>query len=785
MTKQHFDPYARKYSSLSVKDLLDGREACHLQLSHSSNVFATAIGMYLIRSDDPDAKEYTPPSQAVAKRGRLGPRTLENSVVKPWSWPCVLVFVREWMDPHEIHGYDQQPIPPFLYLSDGRVIPVCTVLANLYEGSPARSTGPLTFTSNIIGGGYPVLSEVQGQEHVGSIACLVSDGDRYFALTNQHVAGEAGREIYTMVKGERRRVGVAATNSLRKADFKRLYPAFSGSDLQSNLDIGLINVDDVSQWTSQVFGLGVLGPLIDFDSITATLDWIGIPVLAHGGASGRMEGEIKALFYRYRTVNGTDFVSDFLIGGRGSAPLLTGPGDSGTLWCVDPLAGCETLPLAQQTQRQGTKAKKLPERYRPIAVEWGGQKLSGPEGDQYTQYALASSLAAACAQLDIEVITDINAEHTQYWGAVGHYKIAQLAINLAQSPELKRFLTDNLAQLTYDAAQIQANNIARDASQFVPLADVPDLVWKTNINRGGKAARAQENWNHYTDIDQPGKDGRTLSELCGDPPRISLSDWISFYQTAPVPSASKSRSNNMGALPFRVWQIFNAMVDYRKKNDAERFLCAAGILSHYIGDACQPLHSSMHSDGLNGASTGVHSIYEEKMIDVFAEELRQGLDAFLWGAPETGWVPVHSGYQAAQASLQLMRRAQEILPPQTICDTFNPLGGGRSQALIKGMWQALGKQTVHCIAEGARVLALLWDAAYGAAKPGAFTGVVSRSKLQRIYEDQDFLPSLHLKNLEPSDYTIPVGNGAGDSHAPVHPPGKKAKPDHRVTVAVR
>jgi hypothetical protein len=34
-----------------------------------------------------------------------------------------------------------------------------------------------------------VLTDVQGKEHIGSVACLVTDGGRYHALTNQCVAG--------------------------------------------------------------------------------------------------------------------------------------------------------------------------------------------------------------------------------------------------------------------------------------------------------------------------------------------------------------------------------------------------------------------------------------------------------------------------------------------------------------------------------------------------------------------------------------------------------------------
>lgn len=758
MSNSGFNPYDRHYASLSVKDLLDAREAAHIDFMRSRNVVATAIGLYRIRDTDDDAKQSVKVAHAAQARGKLGVRRLDNSSVKSWSWPCVLVFVREWQPLRSIKP--DEAIPPFISLSDGRVIPVCTLEAPLYEGSPARQTGPLTFSSNIVGGGYPVLAEVQGVEHVGSLGCIVTDGDRYFALTNQHVAGVVGREIYTLVRGERVRIGTATGNALRKKPFRDVFPGFPGEDTHSNLDIGLIDLDDASLCTSQVFGLGMLGALVDFNVHSASLDWIGVQLVAHGAHSARLEGEVKALFYRYSALNGTDFVSDFLIGGRGNAALPTGPGDSGTLWCLDP--DVQPQPAAgkgrktkQPKQDGAERAIDKVERYRPVAVQWGGQRLSRRGGNDYTQFALASSAAVACRQLDVEIVADMNAEHTTYWGPVGHYKIAELAAKWVKAPALRKFLTDNLAQLSYDAATIAKGKIVNKATQFVPLADVPDVVWKTNINRGGKAARPQENWNHYVDIDLPGADGRTLSQLCGDPPTVSVKDWIAFYKKAPLPKHSRKRANDMGALPFRIWLIFDALAACGR-SDRSRFLCAAGILAHYIGDACQPLHSSMHSDGLDGASTGVHGAYEEKMVDKFAAEIGDKLDAI---DPKKAFkdklAPVASGYEAAQASIRLMRRSQGRIEPQTLCKTYDDLGGGTSASTIKGLWDAFGDDTVTCIADGTRTLALIWDAAYAAAGKPAYKGVVKPDELRKIYENKTFLPSLHLANQDLGQYPVP------------------------------
>ena len=45
-------PPKRDFSSLSVRDLLEARDAYHVHLAHLANVIATAIGRYRIRLGD-------------------------------------------------------------------------------------------------------------------------------------------------------------------------------------------------------------------------------------------------------------------------------------------------------------------------------------------------------------------------------------------------------------------------------------------------------------------------------------------------------------------------------------------------------------------------------------------------------------------------------------------------------------------------------------------------------------------------------------------------------------
>src|SRR5690349_14516163 len=103
------------FRSLSLRDLLEARDLYHFHLMNKANVVGTAIGLYLIRDDDKAS----------------GPRTLANSRVVAKSWPCVMVFVRKWLDERDF-GFDKKAkasemVPKTLFMPDGRAVPVCVV----------------------------------------------------------------------------------------------------------------------------------------------------------------------------------------------------------------------------------------------------------------------------------------------------------------------------------------------------------------------------------------------------------------------------------------------------------------------------------------------------------------------------------------------------------------------------------------------------------------------------------------------------------------------------------
>jgi len=227
-----FDPNARSFSSLSVKDLLDARDAYHVHLCHLDNVFGTAIGRYLIRDTDPDHDRYVSVRERrEARGGSPKARTLENSTAKPWSWPCILVFVTEWETPEQLHKRRGRVVPPFLYLDDGRIIPTCVVKASLYQG-PRSAPPSLKYTSHLIGGGYPLLTDVQGAEHVGSVGCLAHNVEAgVLHCPPQRLSQHA------VVVGEQEADGTWALCSFAHASFSNLHRTVvprPGSDSNSS-----------------------------------------------------------------------------------------------------------------------------------------------------------------------------------------------------------------------------------------------------------------------------------------------------------------------------------------------------------------------------------------------------------------------------------------------------------------------------------------------------------------------------------------------------------------------
>jgi hypothetical protein len=140
----------------------------------------------------------------------------------------------------------------------------------------------------------------------------------------------------------------------------------------------LVEIDDLKRWKTDVAGLGTMGELYDLNTqnidlsllaehtlVTGKKNSISGRVIGCGAVSGPMEGELLALFYRYKAVGGKEYISDFLVGGRDGQPLPVHHGDSGAVWLLE-------------TQDEDKKTQ-----LRPIALHWGQHKFIEGEEEKH------------------------------------------------------------------------------------------------------------------------------------------------------------------------------------------------------------------------------------------------------------------------------------------------------------------------------------------------------------------------------------------------------------------
>jgi hypothetical protein len=272
-------------------------------------------------------------------------------------------------------------------------------------------------------------------------------------------------------------------------------------------------------------------------------------------------------------------------------------------------------------------------------------------------------------------------------------------------------------------------------------------------------------------MDEPPPDGSpTLLALCSNPANVHPAVWIAHAQKFKKPGSKADPAKEAGLLPFRVWQIFDEMVDFVKAGKEAEFLTAAGVLAHYIGDACQPLHCSflhhgdpndpverevIHTKGKKAGqkeivddSKEIHEDYEQNMFKgVRGNDMKTRLSA---KARRSG-TRIKSGREAAVETVAMMQAAFKKIPPKTLTGRYNQLlrADVTKTELLDTLWREFGDDTVDVMALGSRLLARLWESAWvlggGDAKMKA--GVQKQADLVKCYGKKTFLKSYLLTEI--------------------------------------
>lgn len=792
------------FASLSLKDLIQARDLFHYHLMNKKNVVGTAVGLYRIRKTDPWPSKGHP--QECRRSPKSTRRTLFNSEVRPYSWPCVYVFVSSWQEELDLARRDPTDVVPMsLFLPDGRAVPVCVIEALLqdYSKDLQLDVRNLIPRNALTPGCAIVNADGHGMTRLATAGCVVRDGASYYALTNRHAVGKPGTVIGALQSHREPRIGSTCAKGLTRRDFGEIYPNFSSTRQRLLMDVGLVELDDILQWKTQVSGIAPIRPALDLYDNSFNLKLITLKVVGQSAVSGLLRGEIHALFYRFKAIGGFEYISDFLIGPETYSDdpavreiragqhegadenfaFAVHHGDSGTLLFIE-----------YRPESDNDKDKPNPPVYYPFALLWGREEFYSDGTTSTHPFALATALSTALDQLNLDLVWDLNLDQELIWGWVGHYAIGRalpLATDLLTSRRLTSFITRNLDLLavTPDASLGNDPRVLTKGNKtphFVALADVPDNVWKGNVNfvtsqgPGGKTVRtlgpgnrhSDDNPNHFADLDMLYLGGKTFLELNhSDPDRyLNPKAWVQYFATI-SPQLNKWQKlltpnappkNHWGALPFRVHQLFDVMVAAAKRGDAKLFLCAGGVLIHYMGDACQPLHTSYlsqgdparvvkrpNSDSMKLEADGVHSGYEDDMIAYGYQtmHLAQELQVQIGKLKKAGMPQVQNGFDASKAVIELIVATQTDIVPRDIVDKWVELNGTPKKQKAVEMWDEFGERTVVCMARGTRYLAHLWQSAWDLGKGDNTIGNGSALKpadLRKLYENPAVVPSVPL-----------------------------------------
>jgi hypothetical protein len=100
---------------------------------------------------------------------------------------------------------------------------------------------------------------------------------------------------------------------------------------------------------------------------------------------------------------------------------------------------------------------------------------------------------------------------------------------------------------------------------------------------------------HYVDLEYFGRD--PFTNLKPDYDAMEAR-----YGRAPLAVA--------GTLPWTIESYSDALAAGWRSRDCSAILSTAGYIAHYVGDASQPLHSTIHYDGVTRGDHGIHSRFE-------------------------------------------------------------------------------------------------------------------------------------------------------------------------------
>jgi hypothetical protein len=181
---------------------------------------------------------------------------------------------------------------------------------------------------------------------------------------------------------------------------------------------------------------------------------------------------------------------------------------------------------------------------------------------------------------------------------------------------------------------------------------------------------------------------------------IYNSDWSALMpdRAAMVRKYGYRTLDRSGTLPWTIEEIANASERDWARGDCEALLRESGYLSHYIGDASQPLHMTIHHDGFTSADRGVHARFENA-VDAESRSLTHPVERDVSLTPiDQVWEPV----------IAEMRESFGLVQTVIDADRYARSHSSDPELYRKVLMKQQGGIIEHQLADAASVLAEVW-----------------------------------------------------------------------------
>lgn len=163
------------------------------------------------------------------------------------------------------------------------------------------------------------------------------------------------------------------------------------------------------------------------------------------------------------------------------------------------------------------------------------------------------------------------------WGFFAHKRVNRLAV-FTLPKELMGFYKSNIDYITEQA-------VAPDKRRYSDKEEAP---------------------RHYLDADHyhPSKPFDSIP--------MKWKDAVAKY--------SEDTLKEYGTVPWRIQERLNQLTQAFKDRDSAKILFYSADLGHYVADACVPLHSTLNYDGQMTGQKGLHSFWESRLPELFADD---------------------------------------------------------------------------------------------------------------------------------------------------------------------